>query len=150
MPDCTSRSFIPAAIAFGIFCAVVLAASVMRFTSQLDGWLGIVFIVLIFVPPIFIGAGAAVTVWRVMANSSSRTLGVPERMLFAFATFVTFCGSGPLAISLAIMEITRQEGTVGAAGIWALTSIVAGIFSALLGIAIAFLRFALRQSAKHG
>jgi len=82
-----------------------------------------------------------------MGNFLPQAFGVPERMLFALATFVTFCGSGPLAISLVILEITRREGTMGAAGMWALTSILAGAFFAIFGLAITALRFALHRPA---
>jgi hypothetical protein len=147
MSHSASRPSLSAAITFGIFGAVVLAASALRFASELDGWLGIVFLLLILGAPIFIAVGAAVTVWRLMANLLPQALGVPERMLFTLGTFVTFCGCSPLAISLAIMEITRREGTLGAAGMWALTSIVAGAFLAILGLAITVLRFALHRLA---
>jgi len=145
MPDPVSRPSIPAAITFGIFCAVVLAASALRFASELNGWLGIVFVLLILGAPVFIAAGAAVTVWRLMANLLPHSLGIPERMLFTLGTFVTFCGCSPLAISLAIMEIARREGTLGAAGMWALTSIAVGAFLAIFGLAVTVLRFALRR-----
>lgn len=147
MRDSASRPSIPAAITFGIFCAVVLAASALRFTGELDGWLGIIFVLLILGAPVFIAAGAAVTVWRLMANFLPLSPWRLERILFALATFAMFCGCGPLAISLAIMEITRREGTLGAAGMWALVSIVAGAFLAIFGLAIAGLRLALRPAA---
>jgi len=150
MPDSASRSDIPAAITFGVFCAVVLTASAMRFAGELDGWLGIVFVLLILGASIFIAAGVTITVWRLMASFMPHAFGVPERMLFALATFVTFCGSGPLAISLAVMEITRRQGTMGAAGMWALTSMVAGAFFVIFGLTITVLRFALRRPANGG
>jgi hypothetical protein len=150
MPISESRPSIPAAITVGAFCGAALAASALRFSGELDGWLGIVFVLLILGAPLFIAAGAAVTVWRLMSNFPLHALGVPERMLFGSATFVTFCGSGPLAISLAVMGVTRREGVLGAAGMWALTSIVAGTFIAMCGLAVMVLRFALRRQANVG
>lgn len=144
------RPSVLAALTFGIFCVVVLAASALRFAGALEGWLGIVFVLLILGAPVFIAAGAAFTLWRLMLNFLPQFLGVPERLVFAFATFVTFCGSGPLAISLAVMEITRQEGTLGAAGMWALTSIVLGVLLSIFGLAIAVFRFALRRPPNGG
>jgi len=57
MPDSPSRPFIPAAITFGIFFAVVLTGSALRFSDQLDGWLGIVFVLLILGAPFSLRQG---------------------------------------------------------------------------------------------
>jgi len=110
----------------------------------LNGLLGFVFFLLITVAPVFIATGVTVTVWRLMQLRLSSSFGIPERLLFALAAFVMTCGSGPLAISLAIMAITRQEGSMGAAGIWALTSIATGGALCVFGIAVSALRFSLQ------
>src|SRR5438046_9963174 len=123
MTEPTTRSGPPATVTFALFCAVVVAASAIRFEGGLDGRLGFVFFLLVMVAPVFIATGVAVTVWRLMLRRLPPSVGIPERLLFALAGFVLTCGSGPLAISVAIMAITRQEGTMGAAGLWALTSI---------------------------
>jgi hypothetical protein len=83
-----------------------------------------------------------VTVWRLMPRLASYS-GVVERLLFVLAVFVVVCGSGPLAISLAVMAITRHEGSIGAAGIWALLSIVGSVALSIFGIAVTVLRLAL-------
>lgn len=150
MPDSASRPLKPGTITFGIFCVVVLAASELRLTTELDGWLGIVFALLIFGAPVLIAAAGVVTVWRLMSNFLPHALAVPERMLFALATFVAFCGSGPLAISFAVMTITRREGPMGAAGMWALASVLGGALLAIFGILIAVLRFVPDRSANSG
>lgn len=82
------------------------------------------------------------TVWRLVPRLASYS-GVVERLVFCLAVFVVTCGSGPLAISLAVMAITRQEGSTGAAGIWSLLSIVVGMALSIFGIVITLVRLAL-------
>jgi hypothetical protein len=74
------------------------------------------------------------------------SVGIPERLLFAAATFVIACGFGPLVISVTVMSITRQDGPVGAAFMWALASIVASASPCIFGIAIAVLRLVLHAN----
>ena len=142
MPESTARPGTPAAIAIGLFCVAVIVASGIRVTSNLNGRMGFVFFLLVMVTPVFIATGAAATVWRLMPRLASYC-GVVERLLFVLAAFVVTCGAGPLVISLAVMAITRNEGSIGAAGIWALLSIVGGAALSIFGIAIAVLRLAL-------
>jgi hypothetical protein len=136
-----ARSGTPAAISFGLFCAAALLASGIRVTGNLNGRLGFVFFLLVMVTPVFIATGAAVTVWRLPRLRSN--CGVVERLLFVLAAFVVTFGAGPLAISLAVMAITHNEGSIGAAGMWALLSFVGGAALSIFGIAITFLRLAL-------
>lgn len=71
--------------------------------------------------------------------------GIVERLLFVLAAFVVTCGSAPLAISLAVMAITRHDSSIGAAGIWALLSIVGSMALSIFGIAVTALRLALNR-----
>jgi hypothetical protein len=145
MPESAARPGTAAAITLALFCAVVTVASGIRLTGNLNGRVGFVFFPLVIVTPFFIATGAAVTVWRLMPRLASYS-GVVERLLFVLAAFVVTCGSGPLAISLAVMAITRHEGSIGAAGIWALLSIVGGVALAIFGIAVTVLRLTLNRS----
>jgi hypothetical protein len=142
MPESAARPGKPAAITFALFCAVVIVASGIRVTGNLNGRVGFVFFLLVMVTPVFIATGTAVTVWRLVPRVASYS-GVVERQLFVLAAFVVTCGSGPLAISLAVMAITRHEGSIGAAGIWALLSTVGSVALCTLGIALTVLRLAL-------
>ncbi len=139
MPRPSTRFGVTAAITLLFFCAVVVAASAIRLAGDLNGRLGFVFFLLIMLAPVFIAAGVAVAVWRLTLRLPPY-FGVLERVLFAFASFVITCGSGPLAISLAVMAITRHEGAVGAAGIWALMSVATSVALSVFGIAVTVLR----------
>ena len=91
--------------------------------------------------PLFIAMGVALVTWRLMLRLPA-SVGVLERLLFAFASFLIACGSGPLAISLAVLAITRRDGSLGAAGLWALISIAVGGSLFVLGIVVTALRVA--------
>ena len=80
---------------------------------------------LIMAATVIIAVGVTMTAWRLMLALSAPRGGIPEQMLFAAGTFVAFCGSGPLAISAAIMGITRQDGPVGPAFVGALAPVAA-------------------------
>ena len=139
MPKSVTR---PLATASALSCAVIIVASAIRFASDLDGPAGFVFFLLIMVAPIFIGAGVAVTVWR-LTLLLPPAFGVVERLLFAMAGFVATCGCGPLIISMVVMTVTRHEGTLGAAGLWAFISIAISGALCVFGCAVTVLRLAL-------
>lgn len=144
MPRPATHAAFPAAIALALFGAVVIAASVIP-RRDLDGRLGFVLFLLTVVGLVFIATGMAATVWRLTLRfpPSFRTM---ERLLFTLAGFVVAWGSSPLGISLAVMGITRHEGSIGAAGLCALMSIGIGGAMVFLGVAIAALRLALHGS----
>jgi hypothetical protein len=144
MPRPATPAGFPAAIALAPFCAVVIAASVIP-RRDLDGRLGFVLFLLTVVGLVFIASGMASTVWRLTLRlpPSFRTM---ERWLFTLAGFVVAWGSSPVGISLAVMGITRHEGSIGAAGLWALMSIGTGGAMVFLGVAIPALRLALHHS----
>ncbi|HEX3321631.1 MAG TPA: hypothetical protein VHR84_13075 [Terriglobales bacterium] len=144
MPEPAARPGTSAAITFALFCAVVTVASRIRVTDNLNGRLGFVFFLLVMVTPVFLATGVALTAWPLMPRLASYS-GVLERLLFVLAAFVVTCGCGPLAISLAVMAITRHQDSIGAAGIWALLSIVGGIGLSIFGIAVTLLRLALNR-----
>jgi hypothetical protein len=146
MPESPARPGTAGAITLALFCAVVTVASGIRLTSNLNGRAGFVFFLLVMVTPFFIATGMAVTVWRLMPRIALCS-GVVERLLLVFAAFVATSGSGPLAISLAVITITRQEGSIGAAGMWALLSIAGGVALAIFGISVTVVRLALNRSA---
>jgi len=149
MPESAARPGTSAAITFAVFCAVVIVASGIRVTGNLNGPLGFVFFLLEMVTPVFLATGTAMTVWRLTPRLVPYS-GVLGRLFFVLAAFVVTCGSGPLAISLAVMAITRHDASIGAAGIWALLSLVVGAGLSTFGIAITLLRLALngRQSTR--
>jgi hypothetical protein len=135
-PESRTRSGPAAAVTFGLFCAVIVVGSAVRGAGELDDRRGILVFLLVMVAPVFIATGVSITLWRLMLRLLPASVGIPERLLFTLAGFVTTCGSGPLAIGLAIMAITRQEDPMGAAGIWALSSIVVGSALCVFGITI--------------
>jgi hypothetical protein len=114
---------------------VVAIGSVIRDSGELDDRRGILLFLLIMVAPVFVAIGVSITCWRLMHRLPD-FVGIPERLLFALASFATVCGSAPLTIALAIMAITRQEDPMGAAGVWALSSIAVGVALCVFGIAI--------------
>ena len=146
MPESPARPGTAGAITLAFVCIVVAVASGIRLTSNLNGPAGFVFFLLVMVAPFFIATGVAGTVWRLMARTALYS-GVVERLLFVFAVFVATSGSGPLAISLAVIAITRHEGSIGAAGMWALLSIAGGVALAIFGISIMVVRLALNRGA---
>ncbi len=140
MSNCLPKPGTPAAIAGALFCSAVLSASAIQYAADLDGPLGFVFFLLVVATPIFIAMAVSVTNYRLMLRRPPTLVRTPERMLFAAAGFIVTCGSGPLAISLAIAGITRREGTLGAAGMWAIASIVLGAVVCSFAIAVMLLR----------
>lgn len=145
MPGSTPRPGIPAAITFVVFFVAVIAASAIRLAGNLDGRFGFILFLLIMGTPVVVATGVAVTTWRLMLRFLPLSVGVPERLLFAAATFVLACGSGPLVIFGAVVGITRQDAPVGAAFMWAVVSVIACGSLCIFGIAIAVLRLVLRQ-----
>ena len=139
MADRTKSFAIPAAITLGSFFAVIIAASVVSIMGE-DGTPAVALFLLVMASPPLLAAGAAITVWRLMKHFSSKIVAAPERILFAFAAFVTTCGSGPLAISGAAMTLARREGYVGAAPIWAFASIAVSTAALLSGTALILAR----------
>lgn len=124
-----------AAITLAFICIVILVASAIIRTSALDGPAGFVFFLLVVVSPFLIAIGIGISVWRLMTQVLPCWIGAPERLLFAFASFVLVFGCGPLAISSAVMLIAHVEGSVGASGIWALLGILfSGLFCVLAGV----------------
>ena len=123
---------------------VIAVAAAILFAEALDGPLGFVFFLLVVVSPVFIGTGAAITVWRLIG--STRIGSTPERLLFATATFIAVCGTGPLLISLALMLLRRQDAPIGAAGIWALVAMFTASLLSFAGVATTLMRYFRKRS----
>ena len=134
MPESAARPGTAAAITLALFLRCRHSGKWDCLTGNLNGRMGFAFFLLVMVTPFFIATGAS-DGWRLMPRLASYS-GVVERLLFVLAAFVVTCGSGPLAISLAVMAITRHEGSIGAAGSWALLSIVGSVALAIFGIAV--------------
>jgi len=139
------------AITLVFACIVIAAASAIVRTTSLDGPAGFVFFVLIAISIFFIAVGASVTVWRLMAEVLPPRIGTPERLLFAFATFVLVFGCGPLVISSAVMLLAQVQGSAGASGIWALLAVLSsGLVCALAGTIVTVRNVLDRGSSRRG
>jgi hypothetical protein len=57
MPESAARPGRPAAITFALFCAVVIVASGIRVTGDLNGRLGFAFFLLVMVSPALMQPG---------------------------------------------------------------------------------------------
>jgi hypothetical protein len=103
--------------------------------NALDGPAGFLFFLLIMASPFVFASGVCLIVWRALARVPTHWIGLPERRLLTFASFVLTCSCGPLAISLSVMLITGIQGSVGASGIWAILGILfSGVLCCVAGV----------------
>jgi len=96
-----------------LWIVIVLTAATVR-AGALNGPAGFVFFLLIGLSVFLIAVGVGVGVWRLMARVLPSRVGIPERLLIAFASCVLVGGCGPLVLYLAVTLITHVEGSAGA------------------------------------
>lgn len=141
------RIVVPLLVTSAITVLLLLTGAAIVRADALDGPLGLVFVLLLFLLlPIVMGSGAAIIVWRVLENVPPITTG--PRLLFTAATFISVCGSGPLAVWIALTFISGREGPPGAAGMWALISVLMGAVLGGVGVLAVVLRLVLHKAGK--